>query len=335
MPQPGDLRLRMPFEGLAMIESLPERTEEAGCRIYTINRRTPLDYSPWFSAQSGARVHFKMESLQYTGSFKLRGVTNKLLALTQKERERGCIVASTGNHGAAAAYAMKRLGVAGEILVPHGASPAKVDAITLLGGHTRMAGAEPLETERLAREQAAREGKTYISPYNDVEVIAGQGTVGAEILEELPEVHAVYVAVGGGGLAGGIGAWFKRYAPDTRIVGCVPENAPVMAECVRAGRVVHCACRETLSDATAGNLEDDAVTVDLCRATVDEWILVSEEEIAAAIRDAVRHEHTLMEGAAGVALAAFRRNPGPWAGQDVVIVNCGRNIDADVLKRLL
>lgn len=318
-----------------MIETLPERTEEAGCRIYAINRRTPLDHSPWFSRESGARVHFKMESLQYTGSFKLRGVTNRLLSLTREERDRGCIVASTGNHGAAAAFAMKRLAVPGEIFVPRGARPAKVEAIRLLDGRTRMEGDDPLETERLAREQAAREGKTYISPYNDVDVIAGQGTVGAEILEELPEVHAVYVAVGGGGLIGGIGAWFKRHAPDTRIIGCVPANAPVMVECVRAGRVVHCDCRETLSDATTGNLEDGAVTVDLCRSVVDEWIAVTEEEIAAAIRDAVRHEHMLMEGAAGVALAAFRKSAGTWAGQDVVIVNCGRNIDAEALKRLL
>ena len=318
-----------------MIESLPEKIEEAGDRIYSINRRTPLEYSPWFSARSGARVHFKLESLQYTGSFKLRGVTNRLLALSPAARERGCVVASTGNHGAAAAFAMKRLGVPGEILLPRGTAAARMENIRLLGGNVRVTEGDPLKTELEARAAAERDGRVYISPYNDADVIAGQGTVGAEILEELPQVHAVYVAVGGGGLIGGLGAWFKRHAPDTRIIGCSPENSPAMVESVRAGRVVDAACRDTLSDATAGNLEPGTVTLDLCRRVVDEWVTVSEAEIRAAVADYVHRERMLMEGAAGVALAAFSRNPGPWSGQDVAIVVCGRNIDAALLKHLL
>jgi threonine dehydratase len=318
-----------------MIDRLPERIEEAACRIYSIARRTPLDYSPFFSRESGTRVHFKLESLQYTGSFKLRGVTNKLLSMTEQERARGCVVASTGNHGAASAFAMKRLGVRGDILVPEGTNPAKLEAIRLLGGEPRVHGADSGETERYARRHAGEKGLTYISPYNDIDVVAGQGTVGHELLEDLPEAHAVFVAVGGGGLIGGIGAWIKNQAPEIRIIGCLPENSPVMAKSIEAGRVVDCDCRPTLSDGTAGNMDHDTLTFDLCREAVDEWRLVSEEEIADAMRLYVQKEHMTLEGSAGVALAGFLKNPVAWKNQDVVIVVCGRNIDGATLKSIL
>jgi threonine dehydratase len=267
-----------------MLEGLPELIEEAANRIYSINRRTPLDFSPYFSKETGAKLHFKLESLQYTGSFKLRGVTNKLLAMSEAERAKGCVTASTGNHGAATAFAMKRLGVRGEILVPEGANPAKIEAICLAGGEPRTQGREQGETERMARKYAGEKGVTYISPYNDPDIVAGQGTVGHEILEDLPEAHAVFVCVGGGGLIGGIGAWIKSQAPETRIIGCLPENSPVMLKSIEAGRVVDCDCKPTLSDGSAGNMDHDSITLELCRKVVDDWLLVSEKEIASAMR---------------------------------------------------
>jgi len=318
-----------------MITGLPERIEEAACRIYSINRRTPLDFSPYFSRESGAKVHFKLESLQYTGSFKLRGVTNKLLAMSEAERAKGCVTASTGNHGAATAFAMKRLGVRGEILVPEGANASKLESIRLLGCEPRFQGRESGETEQMARRYAAEKGLTYISPYNDIDVLAGQGTVGHEILEDLPEVHAVFITVGGGGLIGGIGAWIKSQAPETKIIGCLPENSPVMVKSIEAGRVVDCECKPTLSDGSAGNMDHDSITFDLCRDVVDEWLLLSEAEIANAMHLYVQKEHMTLEGSAGVALAGFLKSAGRWRNQDIVVVICGRNIDSATLKSIL
>jgi len=318
-----------------MMTGLPERIDEAANRIYSITRRTPLDFSPYFSKETGAKVHFKLESLQYTGSFKLRGVTNKLLAMSEVERAKGCVTASTGNHGAATAFAMKRLGVRGEILVPQGASQTKLESIRLQGCEPRVLGPEQGETERVARRYAAEKGMVYISPYNDVDVVAGQGTAGHEILEDLPEAHAVFVCVGGGGLIGGIGAWIKSQAPETKIIGCLPENSPVMKASIEAGRVVDLDCKPTLSDGSAGNMDHDTITFDLCRKVVDDWLLVSEAEIANAMRLYIQKEHMLLEGSAAVALAGFLKNAARWKNQDVVIVICGRNVDAATLKNIL
>jgi threonine dehydratase len=318
-----------------MIAGLPERIEDAANRIYSINRRTPLDFSAYFSKETGAKVHFKLESLQYTGSFKLRGVTNKLLCMSEADRAKGCVTASTGNHGAATAFAMKRLGVRGEIFVPENVNPAKLETIRLMGGGPRTQSPEQGETERQARRYAAEKGLIYISPYNDPDIVAGQGTVGHEILEDLPEAHAVFVCVGGGGLIGGIGAWIKSQAPETKIIGCLPENSPVMLKSIEAGHVVDCDCKPTLSDGSAGNMDHDSITFDLCREVVDDWLLVSEKEIADAMRLYVQKEHMLLEGSAAVALAGFLKQAARWKNQDVVIVICGRNVDSVTLKSIL
>jgi threonine dehydratase len=233
------------------------------------------------------------------------------------------------------AFAMKRLGVRGEILVPEGANAAKIEAIRLFGGEPRTQGREQGETERLARKYAGEKGITYISPYNDVDIVAGQGTVGHEILEDLPEAHAVFVTVGGGGLIGGIGAWIKSQAPEMKIIGCLPENSPVMLKSIEAGRVIDCDCKPTLSDGSAGNMDHDSITFDLCRQVVDDWLLVSEAEIASAMRLYVQKEHLTLEGSAGVALAGFLKQAARWKNQDVVVVICGHNVDAATLKSIL
>ena len=172
---------------------------EARDRIAGLTRKTPLDYSWRFSAAIGADVYFKLENLQYTGSFKLRGAANRLLTLTREQRRAGCVTASSGNHGAAVAYAMQKLGIGGVIFVPEQTSSAKVEAIRSYGGDVRFFGTDGLDTEEHAREYAAVRGMFYVSPYNDPEVIAGQGTCGIEIVASLPQVDTVYIAVGGGG----------------------------------------------------------------------------------------------------------------------------------------
>lgn len=307
----------------------------AAARIAPLVRRTPLDFSVSFSSASGAKVHLKLENLQITGSFKLRGVTNKLLSLEHNARQAGVVVASTGNHGAAAAYAFARLGISGRIFVPETANPSKVEVIRDLGGNICFHGADPGATETYARQYAREHDMLYISPYNDPEVVAGQGTVALELLEQIPDLDAVFVAVGGGGLIGGIGSYIKSCNPDISIVGCLPENSPVMLRSVESGKVVDCDCQPTLSDGTAGNMDHDSITFDLCREVVDHWVLVDEAAIADSMRRFISHEHMLLEGAAGVAIAGFEKVAGEYAGRKVAIVICGRNLDINTLRNVL
>ena len=177
---------------------------------------------------------------------------------------------------------------------------------------------------------------TWVSPYTDPLVIAGQGTVGKEILERLPEVDSVLVCVGGGGLMSGVAAWLKTHRPEVELVACLPERSPEMYLSVRKGELVILDDpQETLSDGSAGGCEPGAITFDLCRELVDDYLLVSEEEIADAIRWMVNRHHKIIEGAAGVALGAFMKQPARFAGKNVAIVICGANITTEKLKSLL
>lgn len=317
------------------IREMAVAAEQAAQRIAGLVRETPLDYSPRFSAASGADVFFKLENLQYTGSFKLRGAANRLMTLTVEQRAAGCVVASSGNHGAAVAYAMQKLNVGGVVFVPEQTSPAKVDAIKSYGGDVRFFGTDGLDTELHAREHAAEHGMFYLSPYNDAEVIAGQGSCGVEIVAQAPDIDTLFVAVGGGGLVSGVGSVLKSHNPDVRVIGCQPEASAVMAHSVAAGHVIEEPSEPTLSDGTAGGVEQDSITFELCRVLIDEFVLVDEESIAAAIRDFIDLEQQLIEGAAGVALAAMLAQKRDLAGRKIVVLICGGNISRATLKRVL
>jgi threonine dehydratase len=308
---------------------------EARDRVAGLVRETPLDYSWRFSAATGADVYVKRENLQYTGSFKLRGAANRLMTLTGAQKRAGCVTASSGNHGAAVAYAMHELGIEGVIFVPERTSSAKVEAIRSYGGDVRFFGTDGLDTEEHARDYAAEYGMFYVSPYNDPQVIAGQGTCGIEIETSLPQAEAVYVAVGGGGLVGGVASVLKAGNAAIRIVGCQPEASAVMAHSVEAGRILDEPSAQTLSDGTAGGIEQGAITFGLCSSLVDEFVLVSEAEIAAAMRQYIDYEHQLIEGAAGVALASMIKQGDSLGGQKVVVLVCGGNVGRDTLKRIL
>jgi threonine dehydratase len=284
---------------------------------------------------TGADVYMKLENIQYTGSFKLRGAANRLMTLASEQKRAGCVAASSGNHGAAIAYAMQKLGIEGVIFVPEQTSAAKVEAIRSYGGDVRFFGSDGLDTELHARAYAEERGMLYLSPYNDPEVIAGQGTCGIEIQASLPQIDTLYVAVGGGGLVSGVASVLKSANPAVRIIGCQPEASAVMAHSIEAGRIVDEESGPTLSDGTAGGIEQDAVTFGLCRALVDEFVLVSEAEIAAAMRTFIDYEHQLIEGAAGVALAAMLKQKDALAGRSVVVLICGGNVSRDTLRRVL
>ncbi|HEV8365047.1 MAG TPA: threonine/serine dehydratase [Gemmatimonadaceae bacterium] len=298
-------------------------------------RRTPCDVSLSSSERYGADIWLKGEHLQHAGSFKTRGATNKLLSLTPDEKHRGIIAASTGNHGASVAWAGRALEIPVRVYVPNGASPAKVEMIRRYGADVQMHGTDGLDAELFGRAFAAENGMPYISPYNDPVVVAGQGTVGVELAEQMETVDTVIIAVGGGGLIGGTAAYLKSIMPNVRVIGASPVNSPVMALSVRAGYIVEFASEPTLSDGTAGGVEQGAITFELCRTLVDEWVEVTEREIATAMRDFIADHHQLIEGSAAVALAALAQRADALRGQRVAVVLCGSNIGIETLRAVL
>jgi threonine dehydratase len=306
--------------------------EAAHERIRPYIRETPVE--PWIAADDRA-VLLKLEHLQRTGSFKLRGASNKIALLTAEQAARGVIAASNGNHGLGVAAAVQSRGIAAEVYVSSHVSPAKARRIEALGARIRCAGDDPLQAELAARRAAETSGRVFISPYNDLDVIAGQGTIAVELHAQVPKIDAVFAAVGGGGLIGGIGAYFQNVSPATEIVGCWPENSPVLLECMHAGRIVEVSERPTISESTAGNLEPDSVTLSLCRSAISRTVLVSEDEILAAMRQILETEHWLIEGAAAVAVAAYLKEAERYWGKTVAIILCGRNLSPEALGRLL
>ena len=304
--------------------------EQAADRLRGFTVRTPYEQSPGLSQFLGTAVWTKGEHRQHTGSFKLRGAFNKLLGLSDADRKRGVVAASSGNHGAAVAYACAALNIAGKVYVPEGASSAKLKKIRDQGAEVVLFGSDGLDTEIEARRMAEVLGATYVSPYNDPDVVAGQGTVALEMLQTGPTPDVVYVAVGGGGLIGGIARYLADIAPATRIVGALPANSPVMAESVKAGRIVEMPWLATLSDGTAGGIEPGAITFDICRQFVHEWVTVTEGEIAEAMRLWARGSDEPIEGAAAVAIAALLRDAGRLHDVRVAVVICGGNVSREV-----
>ena len=297
----------------------------AAGRIAPFVRVTPLEYS----ADTGA--YLKLEHLQHTGSFKFRGASNKIALLTAEQAAAGVVTASNGNHGLGVAAASKARGIAAEVFVSSHVSPAKARRIEALGARLRSAGEDPLTAELTGRRAAAESGRVYISPYNDRDVMAGQGTIAVELVEQLPQIDAVFIAVGGGGLIGGIGSYLKAVSPQTEIVGCWPENSPVMLRSIEAGAIVEIDELPTLSESTAGGLEPESVTFDVCRRVIDRGVLVTEREILNAMRLILETEHWVVEGAAGVALAAFLREADQWRSKRAAVIVCGRNVSPQVL----
>ena len=308
----------------------------AAHRIGPYIRETPLEPSPFLSRETGADVHLKLECVQVTGSFKARGALNKLLSLDAAERARGVVAASTGNHGLAVAHALALLGIAGEIFLPASVSPAKLEGLRARGARVRLVDEDPGVVETVARQDADRTGRIYVSPYNDPQVIGGQGTVGVELLRQLEELDAVLVPVGGGGLVGGIGAWLKERAPSVRIVGCQPAACPILVESMKAGRLLELPSAPSLSDATVGLIEAGAITFPLCRACVDDWLVVDEPAIRAALRLVLERQSVLIEGAAALPVAALIAARDRWRGARIALVLSGSHIAlptlADVLR---
>jgi threonine dehydratase len=309
------------------------RIAEACGRIYALAQQTPIALVEDDQRLGSTRALLKLEHLQRTGSFKLRGATNKVLSLSPEEAANGVITSSTGNHAVGVATAARDHGIDAEVLVSWQVAPTKLRLIEACGARIHHSGDSPVEAELAARAAAAASGKTYISPYNDPHVIAGQGTIGIELVQQVGSIDAIYIAVGGGGLIGGIGAYMKSVSPQTEIVGCWPENSRVMYECLQAGEVIDFPEHVTLSESTAGGVEPESITFELCQKVIDRSVLVSEPEIMDAMRWAHRRGWKV-EGAAGVAIAAFFKEASRQYGRSAVIISCGGNPSPEVLSQL-
>ncbi|MCP5157420.1 MAG: hydroxyectoine utilization dehydratase EutB [Ectothiorhodospiraceae bacterium] len=298
--------------------------------IRTWVRHTPLVPSPSLSERVGARVWLKLETMQDIGAFKIRGAVNTLLSLSEDERRRGVVTVSTGNHGRAVATAASRLGVRAVVCMSELVPEVKRLAVERTGAEVRIVGRSQDEAEVEANRLVAEEHMVPVHPFDDPRVIAGQGTIGLELLEDLGRVDHLYCGLSGGGLLGGIGLALKSASSSTRVVGVTMEHGAAMAESLRAGRPVAVEELPTLADSLGGGIGlDNRYTFDLVRRVLDQPVLVSEAEIAAAMRFLFREERLVVEGGGAACVAPLLREPAPRLDGNVVCVLSGRNVDPD------
>jgi threonine dehydratase len=309
-------------------------------------RRTPLVASRWLGEHTGADVRLKLESLQRTGSFKFRGALWAALRMSQAvERGPGArgqgmrpprlVTASAGNHGVALAEAAAIIGADVTIFTPAGAPRTKLDAIRRRAADLRPVARHYDEAERLAMAFARDEGAAYVSPYSHADVIAGAGTIGVEIVEDEPDIDLVIVPVGGGGLIGGIATAVKALSTATRVVGVEAGRNPAFTTSLAAGRIVEIPVQPTVADGLGGNIEAGSLTFDLVRDLVDEVVTVTEDELRAGMRELLRHEHLVAEGAGAPAVAALLAGKVHARGLRVAAVVSGSNVDFATLAGVL
>jgi threonine dehydratase len=295
---------------------------------------TPCPYSETLSALTGARVFVKLENLQMTGSFKERGAANLLLQLSPDERRRGVVAASAGNHGLAVAFHAARLGVSAAIVMPEWAPLAKVTAARRRGAEVVLHGDNFDEAYARAREIEAARDLVFVHPFDDPRVIAGQGTIGLELLEQVPGLDAVLVPVGGGGLLGGVALAVKTERPAVQVIGVQAQDVPGMASALAAGTRVTVPAATTIADGIAVRRVGEH-TFDLARRHADRVVTVAEEEIANAILLLLEIEKTVVEGAGAVPLAALANRRVALEGRTVALVISGGNIDVNVIARII
>lgn len=307
----------------------------AARRINPYVQRTPLERSGHLSQALGADVWLKLECFQATGSFKLRGALNALLALDGDARRRGVLTASAGNHGLGVARAAALTGLPACVVVPETASPAKVELLRQSGCELILHGPDYDAAEAYAIDQAERRGATFVSAYDHPSVVAGGGTIALEVLESLPTADLLVVPAGGGGLISGVALAAKGVKADIRVYGVQSTASPTLHAAMAAGRQVTVPVEDSLADGLAGNIAADSITVDLARQLVDEVVLVGEADIAAAMRSVLEHEHVLVEGSSAVTVAALETGRLAVGGRTVVLVLTGRNVAPSVLRSVL
>jgi threonine dehydratase len=304
-------------------------------RVAETARRTPLEYSHTFSSMTGAEVHLKLENFQRTGAFKIRGATNRIMSLSDAEKQAGVVTASAGNHAQGVALAATRIGVDAKIVMPENAPISKIKATRNYGAAVVLHGVDYNEAAAKAHEFEREEGRIYVHAFDDDEVMAGQGTIGFEILEDCPDVDTVVVAIGGGGLISGIATAIKERRPDVRVVGVQPEGASAAARSLEKGELVELDAVDTIADGVATR-SIGARTFEVIGERVDEVVTVPDEAIAMAITYLLERSKTLVEGAGAVPLAAILTDAFDYDEDEVVVpCLCGGNIDLNLLTTVI
>jgi threonine dehydratase len=298
---------------------------------------TPLVGSKFLSDLCNSKVYLKLENEQYTSSFKMRGVINKLLQLSKEQKAMGVITASAGNHGQAVALGAQKLGFKAKIVVPKPTPKVKIEGIEQYGAELLLYGETYTEAERKAKELAHIEGRLYISPYNDEQIIAGHGTIGLEILKERPELEVVVVPVGGGGLISGISIALKSLKPDVKVFGVQSTATPIMFESLRAGAIVipHRHEPRTVAEGLSGSIEKDSITFPIVQQYTDKVFLVREEAIRHAVVMLWENDALKVEGSAATTAALLIENKELFEEKTVALVLTGGNIDDSLFQTLL
>ena len=294
--------------------------------------KTPLTYSERLSNEINSNIFLKLENLQKTGSFKARGALNKILNINNSK---DVVAASSGNHGAAVSYALSKKNMHGTIYVPENVKKSKVKNIESYGSKVVKFGDDCLDAENQAIRVSKENNLTFVSPYNDLDIVSGQGTIGVEILNDNNEIDVVFITVGGGGLISGVGSYLKSINPSIKVIGCSPVNSSIMINSIEKGKIINTESKDTLSDGSAGGVEEGSITFDICKELIDDYCLVSEDEISLQIKNSLNIDKMLIEGSAAVAIASAIKMKSQLVDKNVVIVICGGNIGSDTLKKIL
>ncbi|MBM7553626.1 hydroxyectoine utilization dehydratase EutB [Thalassobacillus pellis] len=308
----------------------------AKARIQQVVERTPLIYSEMLSSHTGGKVYLKLENLHPTGAFKIRGAANKILSLSEDQKKKGIATFSTGNHGIAVAYLAGRLGVPATVCISRRVPKEKVNKLKKLGAEVEIIGENQDDAEKFCYELERETGVTIIKPFDDREVIAGQGTIGLEILEQLPEIDQAVIPLSGGGLLSGIGLALKSAYPSIAVTGVSMEKGAVMHESLKQGRPVVLKESDTLADSLLGGLgPENRYTFQMVRELIDDSELVSETFIAKGIMFMLEYHKMAIEGAAGAGIGWLLHEKTQWKGKNVVVIVSGNNIDHSTIRSLM
>ena len=311
-----------------------QKIQEAHKRIAPFVNYTPLIHSKYLS--NNFKVKLKLESLQITGSFKLRGATNKLLSLNEDQKQKGVIAVSTGNHGKGVAYAANILGIKSTIFMSSMVPQFRKEAIEALGAKVKIVGSNSDEADQYAKKLAKKENITLIHPFDDEEIIAGQGTVGLEMLETFPEVDTVVVPTSGGGLSGGIALAIKLQKPEVKIIAASMKRGPSMYESLQLGKPVDVKELETLADCLGGSIGiNNKYTFKIAQETIDDFVLVDEDKIAEGIKLNFVEHKLVTEGAAATAVMVVKDNMTQHLGKNIICLICGGNIDSELFTKII
>lgn len=300
-------------------------------------KHTPLCRSEFLSQLCKANIYLKLDNLQPTHSFKVRGVMNKLLNLTVEEKNKGVVTASAGNHGQAVAFGAKELDFSAKVVVPTNTPKVKIEGIKRFGADLILFGENYPEAEAEAKRIAAEQSRLYISPYNDEKIVAGHGTAGLEILQDQPEIDTVVVPVGGGGLISGISIAIKSLKPNAQVIGVQSQAVPIMYESLKAGRIIppHRHEATTVAEGLSGGIEKDSITFNIAQEYVNKVILVKEATIRKAVYLLCKNEGQVVEGSGVAGVAMLLENSNDFTGHSVALEVTGGNIDQTLLRTII